>query len=256
MKKSIERCLVLMTLFVLVVCGCDKKEEPVKSFGPAGKLVQSFFKNWEFERYQEMHAQTVHSRREEFFVKFMQETPIEWKNMVILSEEPYGDDWKVTLSVDVTDVACALAACRLNAKIPSAPGSSLPDFAMTPRFLGIQKFMPIKQVWRVINLDGKYFIDICAAESKGERHENIMNYVLDASDMDSVLPIPEGASSEDKEALVVTAWLTKIVMDFNIPMENMPEYLGGVVSNSLVLANEAVKNIAELIEKRKPMGGE
>jgi len=146
-----------------------KAEKPL---GNAGKEVRTFFKNWEYKQFLKMHGQTVHSRNEDVFVTEMAQTPIRWRNLVILSEKQSGDDWEVNLSMEVTDITSAFAACMLNLKYPPDLNSDHPAFRFSPAALKIEQWMPVKQSWRVVNLDGKNYIDLCAGDSKGDRQQH------------------------------------------------------------------------------------
>jgi len=270
--KATAKVVTLFVFLALAINGCDKKVEKNKdgalkiegeynsekannqikstdSLGPAGKMVRSFFKNWEFKRFKQMHAQTVNSRDKELFIKYMEGTPIQWRNLSILSEDASGDDWSVNLSVEVTDVTCAFAACMINLTYPLKSDSGEPTFEMSPAFLQIQRFMPVNQTWRIVNLDGEYFIDICSGESKGERHENVMNYVLDAS---GIIGIPTESlplSKENKIALSASSWLAIIRMDMDIPMEEIE----GIMRKSVPLFKQARSNLKELIKTIKSL---
>jgi len=204
----------------------ESKAEPVKAkaameisaskkLGEAGTLVRSFFRNWEYTRFDEMHDQTVNSRRKDFFVKCLKQTPINCRNVEILSEKRVGDDWDVELALEVTDVTSALAALVVNTIAP--PGNNSDHiFRFSPHFLKIERFMKLKQTWRVVSLDGKNLIDIGARDDSGiERHSNIMNYVLDTGVIDHPPPRgPEGWTS-DQQLNVSAEWLTEAEANLN-----------------------------------------
>lgn len=255
-------CLVVVLAFlILVPSGCSKNDpvalkgekvnseiKDIKTLGPAGKAVKLFFKNWEFKQYEKMCSQTVHSRDEEIFVQRMRETPIEWRNLVILSEEASGDDWEVSLSLEVTDVASAFAACVINLLYTSDKDSKKSAFRLTPSFLAIQRFMPINQTWRVINLDGKYFIDLCVVGSKGKRHENVMNYVLDAGILNDFPAISAVPSKSDGMAISASAWLAMACINMNIPAEDAES----IMKEAVPLVDTAKVNLKQLITKFRP----
>lgn len=260
--------LALLVVVVLVVCGCNKAKDdlvnkgedpvpqieervpevqPVRTFGPAGKTVQAFLKNWEYKRYKDMWAQTVHSRREEVFVEHMEGTPIRMRNPAVLSEELVGDDWDVVVFVEVTDVTCAFAACVLNLKYPPDPDSGQSSFRLTPNFLEIEKFRPIRQTWRVVNLNDKYLIDLGAGESKINRKDNVMNYVLDSSDIDKFPALP--GSEAEKEALAVSVWLAMVSLDLGLSQREIKS----AMREAKPMVEMANENLRDLIYKFKEL---
>lgn len=253
--KTIGKVLFFVLFVTLLFSGCGKQDgvkgemanneiKAVNPLGPAGKLVQSFFKNWEFKRYKQMHAQTVHSRDADIFVKRMEGTPIEWRNLKILSEEQSGSDWDVNVSVDVTNVTCMFAACMVNLQFPKDKNSDMPDFHLSPSFLGIQKFMTMNQKWKIIGLDGEYFIDMGAMGSKVKREDNVMNYVLDAGSL-ADFPMELGPNREDQIILKASMWLAFVCLDLAIPKEDTE----GILIKSKPLYETAKKNLKELAEK-------
>lgn len=258
----------LVGFFALATSGCARVEEvkkpdppknekantavtATKTLGPAGKLVQSFFKNWEFKRYEQMHAQTVNSRDKKIFINRMMETPIAWRNVAILSEEPSDDDWRVTVSLEVTDVPCAFAACMVNLKYTIDRESEAPSFMMSPAFLDIQEFMAVNQTWRIVSLDGEHFIDVCAGSSKGKRHENIINYVLDAATLGDFPSRFVSSSKSDRVAISASSWLALVCMDLKIQAEDA----GDIMIKSRPLFRKAEDNMKNIVEKIKSIRG-
>jgi hypothetical protein len=224
--------LSMLSVIFFLTTGCEQKK-----LSPGGLLVNSFFKNWEFKRYAQMHSQTVNSREEDIFVNALAKTPIEWKKFSIIDEKQVGEDWEVTVSMEVTDVKSSFAACMVNLKYDPRTGPGPRKFLASPALLGIQQYMPIKQTWRVVNLDGKYFIDVCAAGSKKQRHENVMNYFLDTSD---IIVFP----SKDK-FLSASFWLAEVMMDLNIPEAEA----NAIIKESRHLGDKAEQNIMKLLSK-------
>jgi hypothetical protein len=263
--KSMTRGAVLVGLLALIASGCGYKLEapkasesdvdkiskeirPTKSYGPAGKVVQSFFKNWEYKRYKQMCAQTVHSREEDVFIKHMRGTPIHCRNMEILSEKPSDDGYTVDVSIEVTDLKSGFAACIINAKYPGGKDSELPPFRLSPEFLGIQRFMTVQQTWSVVSLDGEYFIDVGAAGSKGKRHSNVMNYVLDAAELDNLAEGP-GISDEERIAGTVATWLATASLNMDIPKDDTVEIMVGAKP----LYKKAEANLDDLVRRSRAL---
>ena len=194
-----------------------------KKFDVGGALVRSFFKNWEYSRYDAMHAQTVNSRNEGFFALCLKQTPISWRNLNIISEKRVGDDWDVDLSVEVTDLTSAFAGIIVNTMVP--PGNNSDHiFRFSPKSLNIEHFMNVRQTWHVVTLEGKNMIDIMA---KTERHSNIMNYVLDTGVITNPPPRGESGWTENQQRAVSTYWLAEAIGDTNTPQENVEKIMLG-----------------------------
>jgi hypothetical protein len=269
--KTAKSIVALLVFVAMVAMGCSKDEgqkdgqkagssasekansviKVVKDIGPAGKVVQSFFKNWEFRRFKQMQAQTVHSRDEDFFVEQMEKTPIQWRNLSILAERESGDDREVDISLEVTDIPCAFAACMVNLRSPQKDKAGKLAFWLTPESLEIQSFMPVKQTWLLVKLDEKYFIDVCAAGSKKKRHENVMNYVLDASDLEFLPFDALGGSDENKLMTAASAWLAGVFLNMNIPVEESKD----VIAKSKPLFDKAQVNMKDLVDSVKSIRG-
>jgi hypothetical protein len=232
-KSSQAMVLIAMTTLIIFLAGCGLIGD--KKLGSGGSLVQSFFKNWESKNYSEMHAQTIFSREQGFFVERILNTPIERRNFKILSENQVGKDWEVEVSMEVTDIKSALASTLINLEHYPEPNSLRRNLLVTPAFLGIQEFMPVKQTWSILNVDGKYFIDICSAGSKKKRHENIMNYILDAG----ILP-----PLRDWKA-ATGIWLAMVMMDLNLPIEDTDRILDA----SLALKERGEKELLRKVDR-------
>jgi len=232
-KSSIAMVLITMTTLILFLAGCGLIGD--KKLGPGGSLVQSFFKNWELNHFSQMHAQTVNSRDQGFFVERMLNTPIERRNVKILSEKQVGKDWEVEVSMEVTDIKSALASSLINLQHYPKKDSLKRNILVTPAFLGIQEFMPVRQTWSVVNLDGKYFIDICSTGSKKMRHENIMNYILDAG---LLLPLRDWQEAAG-------TWLEIVMRDLNLPIEDADR----IIDASLVLKERGEKELLRKVDR-------
>jgi len=240
-------CFAMILAMVFAWSGCGFKQAvPEKSLSPAGKVVQSFFKNWKFERYSQMQEQTVNSRDKDVFIEAMKTTPIQWRNFSILAEEQSGDDWDVTISLEVTDVKSTLAALLVNLEFPPPEDSQSSGFYMSPRFLGIEEFMPIKQTWRVINLDGNFVIDVCSGESDGERYDNIMNYIIDAGQVTTLPSLNDEESESDRIATAASFWMALVCMDLDITSEKMLPILKDAMPISEKAKAKLVKLAREL----------
>ncbi len=225
------------------------KPVATESVGPGGKLVQAFFKNWTFNLYDEMWAQTAHSRDKEVFVKSLKGTPIHWRNLQIISEEPDGDDWKVTLSVEVTDIRAAFAACLINAQL--TPADQTPHFMMSPAMLGIEKFETIKQTWKVVNLNQKQIIDVGAGQAGVERKENILNYVLDAADMEGGIASRLIDKDNPRETGIVTEWLTMAALNRGLSTDDCAL----ILKEAVPLYRQGMLKVKELMKEMERFSG-
>jgi hypothetical protein len=185
-----------------------------KKLDEGGNLVRSFFKNWEYSRYDAMHSQTVNSRRVAYFIESMDRTPIRWQNLEIVSEKKVGEDWEVQLSLEVTDLPSSFAGIVVNAMVPPGNDSDA-IYRFSPKNLGIERFMKVNQTWRVVTLGDKKVIDVGAGESRVARHSNILNYVLDAGQLDSAPPRGEDGWSQNQQAAVTALWLSEAFMNLN-----------------------------------------
>lgn len=232
-KMKVVFLLAILVSVLAFASGCEKK------LGPGGALVNSFMKNWEFKRFAQMHEQTVHSRERRIFIDQMEKTPINWRNFAILSEKQVGEDWEVGVSLEVTDVQSAFAACVLNLQYAPEEVFRKRNFTATPALLGIERFTPIKQTWRVVNLDGKYFIDVCAAGSKRQRYENIMNYILGAGSIGFF------GSNRENKFLSAAAWLSLAMIDLNLPADQAKE----IMEESRRLNKKAEQNMLKMLER-------
>lgn len=209
----------------------------------AGKFVQSFFKNWRYERYKEMHAQTVHSRPSDTFIRLISQTPIRWKNARILSQVSNGDDWDVLLSVDITDTVSAFAGCMVNINTSPDPDPNKSAYRFSPEFLGIEKFMTVRQEWRVVKLDNTMAIDIGAGASPIKRHSNIMNYVLDAGYI-NVPPSGDEGLNEKQKYNATIEWLATVFVNLDIPVAKT----GEVIISAKPLSLQGVRRLGELVK--------
>jgi hypothetical protein len=202
-----------------------------KKLDEGGSLVRSFFKNWEYSRYDGMHAQTVNSRRLAYFIESMDRTPIRWQNLEIISEKKVGEDWEVQLSLEVTDLPSSFAGIVVNAMVP--PGNDTDAiYRFSPKNLGIERFMKVNQTWHVVTLGDKKVIDVGAGDSRVIRHSNILNYVLDAGQIDSAPPRGEGGWSQNQQAAVSALWLSEAFLNLNKKNSEMESIL--VISKPLV----------------------
>jgi len=249
-EESANKAINVNTLIAAKKPTEAREVKDSKPLGVAGKLVQSFFKNWEFKRYSQMHRMTTHSRDKDAFTKHLAETPITWRNIIIKSEEQVGDDWKVNISMEVTDPACAFASCIINLEFPPDADSDGPKFRLTPSLLEIQDFMPIEQTWHVVNLDGEYFIDCCSGDSKHNRTDNIMNYVLDAANL-GALELPS-SSREERISTDAAVWLAMVATDLGISNEETIN----IMIKSKSLHKKAIKNLKETLQSFESLKGE
>ncbi|MFA5986525.1 MAG: hypothetical protein WC819_04245 [Parcubacteria group bacterium] len=247
--KSVLQVLLLVLTVSFLVTGC--KEEPKKTekkIGQAGSAVQMFLRNMEFKRYEQMHAQTVNSREKLIFVQSITQTPIVVKNAAVLSDRcsDTDGDCEVNVSMDVTDITSAFAAYIVNLRLSRDPDSTRSPFFFSPNILGIEKFIPIRQTWRVVKLDGAYFIDMGAGGEKTARHENIMNYVLDAGVTEEDI----NKKSVDEKIDSASMWLIFLSMDLNLS----PEEMKTIIRNSAPLVDASIRNLSYMAEKMKANG--
>jgi hypothetical protein len=220
-----------------------------KKLGEAGGLVRSFFKHWEFARFEDMHAQTAYSRKLPFFIESMKRSPIHWRRLEIISEKRNGEYWDVELAVDVTDVTSALAGIVVNTYAP--PGNDSDDiYRFNPQDLGIERFMRMKQIWKVADLgEKKLLIDLGAGDSKIDRHSNIMNYVLDAGQVEAP-PRGEDGWDDDTRARVATRWLAETLINLN-KTKTDDGYAENVLKEARPLIDKGLTKLVEFAKARR-----
>jgi hypothetical protein len=226
-----------------------KELNPEKKLGAAGQIVREFFKNWEFTRYADMHAQTVFSRELGQFVTALTNTPINYRNLDIGKETRKGKDWTVEISLEVTSLASAIGACEINLMRPRDPTTSRWPMKLSPRFLGIEEFAAVKQTWTIADVNGRLFIDVGAKGSKNKRCDNIMNYVLDTAFID-VLPIyaqppGHGALPIDEQINTMAMWTAFLRMDLNVSVDEA----GAAIKKATPLRRKAIVMLNELAKQ-------
>jgi hypothetical protein len=223
-----------------------------KKWDEAGTLVRSFFEDWRENRFNSMYSRTTDSGRlgESDFYRRMAETPVHCQRFKIVSEAKAGKDWDVELSVDVTDLLCLIAASTFNAQIPPGQLAGGPSFGVTPAVMGIEQFMTIKQKWRVVNENGKLVIDLGHSGATVKRASNIMNYVLDAGDMEPprvVLPMVKF-----DRVMVLTVWTMLMGADLN----KSEAELDRLMAESRPLTTKAIRNMTVRLNEYRAQRGE
>lgn len=242
--KSLGLMLVA-GLFLMAGCGQQEQENEAGFQGTAKKVVKSFARNWELKRFEAMSAQTVFSREPEYFVKCMKDSPIRVRNFKVLSEEQDGDDYWVDVSFEITDIVSSFAACVVNAKyLPK--GSN--RFLMSPYFLGIERFTKMEQRWHVMNVDDDFVIDIGANGSEIKRSDNVMNFVLDASDVDFG-GLSAGLEGNDRVAILVSGWMASAMMNLGLETDGAED----IMRKGAPLVSKAEAKLESLVDQIKEM---
>jgi hypothetical protein len=232
-----------------------KEINPDKKLGEAGNLVRAFFKNWEYERYAEMYEQTVHSGDKSSFIFGVSESPIRWQNLEILSEDRTGNDWSVGLKVDVTDLPSAIAGCAVNVMTSPDPIPDKSAYKFSPKWFGIEQFMTMKQTWKVVNLNGRLFIDTGVNGSTVKWHENIMSYVIDSANLKVPPSGPEGLT-DNEQAIVFSRWLAPIAVDMNILTKQQIEAVVSKARPLMKPAQDELLRVVRIIKHRQQIENE
>lgn len=215
LKMSVVATCVAFGLAVGIV-GCKAREQakPVETYesnnntklGVAGKFLVAFFDDWEKERFNELTSKVLDASENSHLAISLKVSPINVRNLKIISETPVSGGYDVALEIDVTDLESAYAACRINIVDAAKNGRSAPQFLFSPKMLGIERFKTMKQTWRVVDSNGKLLVDSKYQGDKTSRAQNIINYAFHALDIlpFSVVTKEIGMSAAD---FVAGKWL-------------------------------------------------
>lgn len=161
--------------------GKQTQEIIVRSKGLGTDCVAEFFRLWKSKNYMGMHELTVNSRERDWFVRFMKDSLVNFRKVVINKESGNGNDLKVELLLEVTDPPSFIAATWLNLEGFGVNYETEKAALFGPGFYEFETFMNIKQTWHLKKVEGRYKINVGARDPKVGRKGNIMNYVLDSS---------------------------------------------------------------------------
>lgn len=240
MNSTLQRMLLPM-LAAIAVAGCDKQIVPSKTetrkpapetvivlpqvapnYAPGESAVRAFFDAWSNRDYEAMFARAIHSGKSvDRLVACMLESPIRWRNLTVTGEQAAGDELRVFLSVEVTDLDSAFAACLLNVERQVLFDCHPLHFRLSPSDLGIERWTTVRQTWRLLRTGDTWLIDLRAEGGSKALPENVMNYVMRAARLGAVgVLIPDAHTDEEKQyniCFVLAGWLMGTCENLGIP---------------------------------------